>query len=245
MMKHPLWRKLFGFVFVAVATFSIAADESSTPAPDVEIHGPNVRAGYPDAFALGYKLANDSISLAGKYGVIYADNPLLVEREVACNFLVALKPFCVLAVTEAYRYYDREALAVEWTKDSSAALVDVAGKWGSIGFTLFELHDGRVTRQTNLYKQMARLLEPGFRQAKVKPYNDIFHFILDSGGMNQEHETRIDADGQQIHVDVSATNNPKPIEPPMKTWGGRLQAVWSIPDARWITHKVTNSTYRQ
>jgi len=204
-----------------------------------------VRPGYPDAFAFGYKLAEDSISPDGKYGVIYADNPLLAEREVARNFLVALKPFRVLALTEAYRYYDREALTVEWTKDGSAALVEVAGKWGPIGFTLFELHDGRVTREIDLYSQIERLLEPGFRQAKVQPYNDVLHFILDSEGETEKPDVDIDADGQRVHFDVLGTNNPKPMEPPIKTWSGRPEAVWSIPEARWLTHKVTNSTYRQ
>jgi hypothetical protein len=148
-MKHHVWRtlfrvtasnntgvispiKLFGFIFIGVAAWSIAADESSTPAPDVEIHGPNVRPGYPDAFALGYEIAEDSISPDGKYGVIYADAHPIVDRDVGCNFLVALKPFRLLALTEAYNYYNRKALNVEWTKDSSAALVDVEGKWGAV-----------------------------------------------------------------------------------------------------------------
>jgi hypothetical protein len=136
------WR-FCAVVLSATAAFSLAADESPTPVPGVEIRGPNARPGYPDAFALGYKIAEDSISPDGKYGIIYADNPLLAEREVARNFLVALKPFRVLAVAEAYRYYDREALAVEWTKDSSAALVEVPGKWGPI-----RLHAIRNTRRT-------------------------------------------------------------------------------------------------
>jgi hypothetical protein len=238
-------RRLWTFVWLTSAAFSSAADESPTPVPDIEIHGPNVRPGYPDAFALGYKIAENSISPDGKYGVIYANASVLVEREVARNFLVALKPFRVLALTEAYRYYNKEGIFVEWTKDSSAALVEVSGKWGPIGFTLFELRDGRVTRQTDLYSQIQRLLEPGFRQAKLKPYNDAQHFILDSAGNDQEQESRIDADGKRIHFDVDGTNNPKPMEPPIKTWSGRLEAVWSIPESRWLTHKVTNSTYRQ
>jgi hypothetical protein len=238
-------RRLFTVILLASAAVSTAADDSPTPTPKIEIRGPNVRPGYPDAFALGYKLAEDSVSPDGKYGVIYADNPLLAERKVACNFLVALKPFRILGVTEAYRYYDREGLDVGWTKDSSAALVEVPGKWGSIGFTLFELQDGRVTRQTDLYSHIERLLEPGFRRAKVEPYNDVLHFILDSSVNDQKQESRIDSDGKRIHFDVEGTSNPKPMDPPIKTWRGRLEAVWSIPENRWLTYKVTNSTYRQ
>jgi hypothetical protein len=222
----------------------LASDESPTPVPDIEIHGPNVRPGCPDAFALGYKLAEGSVSPDGKYGVIYCNDPDIVT-EGAHNFLVALKPFRILAVVDEFSYRDRTELKTEWTKDSSAALVEVAGKWGPIGFTLFELRDGRVTRQTNLYAQIQRLLKPDFRKAKVTPYNDYFHFILDAQAVNQERGTRIDADGQRIHVDVRATSNPKPMDPPIKTWGGELEAVWSIPEARWLTQKVTSSTYRQ
>jgi len=238
-------QRLCTVILLASAAFSRAADESPTPAPQAEIQGANVRPGYPDAFAFGYKLAEDSVSPDGKYGLIYCDDPSIVERDAGRNFLVTLNPFRILAVVDAYRYYDREDVDVEWAKDSSVALVGVPGKWGPIGFTLFEFHDGRVTRQTDLYAQMAGLLEPGFRQAKVQPYNDIIHFILDSGGEDKEPETQIDPDGKRIHVDVFATNNPKPMDPPMKTWGGHLEAVWSIPEARWVTHKATNSTYRQ
>lgn len=237
-------RRLITVILLASAAFSTAADDSPTPAPKIEIRGPNVRPGYPDAFALGYKLAENSVSPDGKYGVIYCNNPDIVT-EAARNFLVALKPYRILAVVDEFSYRDRTELKTEWTKDSSTVLVDVAGKWGSIGFTLFELHDGRVTKQTDLYAQIQRLLEPAFRRAKVEPYNDFFHFILDSQGENRENGMRIDPDGQRIHVDLFATSNPKPIEPPIKTWGGHLEAIWSIPEGRWLTQKVTSDTYRQ
>lgn len=237
-------RRLITVILLASAAFSTAADDSPTPAPKIEIRGPNVRPGYPDAFALGYKLAENSVSPDGKYGVIYCNNPDIVT-EAARNFLVALKPYSILAVVDEFSYRDRTELKTEWTKDSSTVLVDVAGKWGSIGFTLFELHDGRVTKQTDLYAQIQRLLEPAFRRAKVEPYNDFFHFILDSQGENRENGMRIDPDGQRIHVDLFATSNPKPIEPPIKTWGGHLEAIWSIPEGRWLTQKVTSDTYRQ
>jgi hypothetical protein len=237
-------RRLFTVILLASAAFSIAAEDSPAPASKIEIRGPNVRPGYPDAFALGYRLAENSVSPDGKYGVIYCNDPDIVT-EGARNFLVALKPFRILAVVDEFSYRDRTELKTEWTKDSSAAVVEVAGKWGPIGFTLFELPDGRVTRQTNLYAQIERLFEPSFRRTKVDPYNDFFHFILESQGENQENEMRVDPDGQRIHVAVFATSNPKPMDPPIKTWGGHLEAVWSIPEGRWLTKKITSSTYRQ
>ena len=232
----PRW--LWTFVWLASAAFSSAADESPAPVPDIEIHGPNIRPGYPDAFALGYKLADNSISPDGKYAFI-SPNLHRVGYEVARDFLVALKPFRIVAVNEPQTSYDiRNRTFVEWAKDNSAVVVTVQGKWGPVGFTLFELQDGRVKRQTNLYAEIVRLLEPGLRRANVVSYG-ARHIILDSS------ESHIDDDCQRIHFDVSGTSNPKAMEPPVKTWNGHFEGTWSIPEARWITHKVTNDTYRQ
>ncbi len=247
-MMKPRW--LWIFVWLAGAAFSSAADESPTPAPQAAIQGPNVRPGYPDAFAFGYKLAEDSASPDGKYGVIHADSGEIAD-EIARDFLVALKPFRILAANEgrAYRTYhghSPDGMTVEWAKDSSAALVTVEGKWGPVGFTLFELHDGRVTRQTDLFPQIERLLQPGLRQSKIKMIAS--YVWASSGGVGitlEENDSHIDADGRRIHFDLSGTSNPKPMEPPIDTWHGHLVAVWSIPEARWLTHKLTNHTNRQ
>ena len=233
-------RRLWTFVWLASAAFSSAADESPAPVPDIEIHGPNARPGFPDAFAFGYQFADDSISPDGKYAVI-SPNIHRISYEVARDFLVALKPFRILAVNEAESSYDiRNTTFVEWAKDNSAVVISVDGKWGPVGFTLFELQDGRVKRQTNLYAEIVRLLEPAYRRAKVKPWNELKHFNFDGG-----EGAHLESDGRQIHFNVDATNNPKPMDPPMRTWHGHFEGTWSIPEARWVTHKVTNSTYRQ
>ena len=96
MKPRPLWT----FVWLASAAFSSAADESPAPVSDIEIHGPDARPGFPDAFAFGYRVADDSTSPDGKYAVI-SPNLHRVGYEVARDFLVALKPFRFLAVNEA------------------------------------------------------------------------------------------------------------------------------------------------
>jgi len=237
MMTPP---RLFTVILLASAAFSTAADEAPSPVPNVEIHGPNVRPGFPDAFAFGYHVADDSISPDGKYAVI-SPNLHRISYEVARDFLVALKPFRFLAVNEAETPNDiRNTTLVEWAKDNSAVLITVDGKWGPVAFTLFELQDGRVKRQTNLYTEIVRLLEPGYQKAKVKPWNDLYHFNFD-----RPEEAHLESDGREIRFNVDATNNPKPMEPPIRTWNGHFEGTWSIPEARWLTHKVTNSTYRQ
>jgi hypothetical protein len=132
-------RRLWTFVWLASAAFSSAADESPTPVPNVEIHGPNARLGFRDAFAFGYHVADDSISPDGRYAVI-SPNLHRISYEVARDFLAELKPFRFLAVNEAETPYDiRNTTFVEWPKDNSAVVISVEGKWGPVGFTLFEL----------------------------------------------------------------------------------------------------------
>jgi hypothetical protein len=236
-------RRLWTFVWLTSAAFSSAADESPAPVPDIEIHGPNVRPGYPDAFALGYKLTDDSISPGGEYAFI-SPNLHRIDYEVGRDFLVALKPLRFLAVNEAETPYGiRNTTIVEWAKDNSAVVVTVQGKWGPVGFTLFELRDGRVKRQTNLYAEIVRLLEPAYQKARVEPWNDLSHFNF-VGGEKEEEEAHLESDGRQIRFDVDATNNPKPMEPPVKKWSGHFEGTWSIPEARWLTRKVTSKTYR-
>jgi hypothetical protein len=116
---------------------------------------------------------------------------------------------------------------------------------GQFGFTLFELHDGRVTRRTDLAAEIDRALEPGYEKARVKPWNDLKHFNFDRDEQENGEEFHLEDDGQRIHFDVIATNNPKPMEPPIKTWSGHFEGTWSISEARWLTQKVTNQTYRQ
>jgi hypothetical protein len=231
-------------VLLAGVACLLAADESPAPVPDIEIHGPNVRPGYPDAFALGYKLADDSISPDGKYAVI-SPNLHRISYELARDFLVALKPFRFVAVNEAETPYDiRNTTFVEWAKDNSAVVISVEGKWGPVGFTLFELQDGRVKRQTNLYAEIVRLLEPAFHKARVEPWNDLSHFNFVGGEKERGEGAHLESDGRQIRFDVDATNNPKPMEPPVKKWSGHFEGTWSIPEARWLTRKVTSETYR-
>jgi hypothetical protein len=237
-------RRLFTVILLASAAFSTAADESPAPVPNVEILGPNARPGFPDAFAFGYHVADDSISPDRKYAVI-SPNLHRISYEVARDFLVALKPFRFLAVNEAETPNDiRNTTFVEWAKDNSAVVISVEGKWGPVGFTLFELQDGRVKRQTNLYAEIVRLLEPAFHKAWVEPWNDLSHFNFVGGEKEREEGVHLESDSRQIRFDVDATNNPKPMEPPVKKWSGHFEGTWSIPEARWLTRKVTSETYR-
>jgi hypothetical protein len=80
------------------------------------VRGVAVVPGYPDAFAFGCQVADDSLSPDGKYGVIYAD-AAWIDESIACNFLVALNPFRILAANQGEAYYtynDHSRRDMQW-----------------------------------------------------------------------------------------------------------------------------------
>ena len=154
--------------FFAVALYSVRAqqDEKSAKNTDLVIAESHVLPGLPDAFALAYEFEPDSTSPDGRFGVIfpgtYSDFPN--EEALGRDFVVSLKPFQVLAANEGVYYRGTNGMGVEWTRDNSAVLVTLGGRWGTIGATLFELRDGRVTRRTDLWAEMMKLVAAKFPQ---------------------------------------------------------------------------------
>src|SRR6266446_866387 len=83
------------------------------------------------------------------------------------------------------------------------------------------LHAVRTTRwpseaANNLYAEIVRLLEPAYQKARVEPWNDLSHFNFVGGEKERGEGAHLESDGRQIRFDVDATNNPKPMEPPVK-----------------------------
>jgi hypothetical protein len=107
--------------------------------------------------AHGYRLRDEDVSPDGRFGVIHADADTIAPAK-ARNYLVALGPFRILGESKGAVYHQPNdghgAIVVEWAKDNTAALVMVGHKWGTIGATLFELKEGRVTRRTDLYAKL-------------------------------------------------------------------------------------------
>jgi hypothetical protein len=107
--------------------------------------------------AHGYRLRDEDVSPDGRFGVIHADADTIAPAK-ARNYLVALGPFRILGESKGAVYHQPNdghgAIVVEWAKDNTAALVMVGHKWGTIGATLFELKEGRVTRRTDLYAKV-------------------------------------------------------------------------------------------
>ena len=188
----------------------------------------------------GYLLRDEDTSPDKRFGVIYADAEV-TDPAKARNFLVALDPFRILAENKGFAYFkepgDPRAIAIEWTENTSAALVMVGEKWGTISATLFELKDGRVTRRTDLMAEVTKLLAAKFPKGKVKPYNDHLLFRIDG-----EDQWDFGKDGKQVEIHVSANTAPN-LSPGLQ-WAGTLKGFWSVPEAKWLQQTTTGRIYR-
>jgi hypothetical protein len=214
-------------------------DQMRVKDSELVIAEPHVRPGLPDAFALAYEFEADSISPDGRFAVILprGGSDFANEEALGRDFVVSLKPFQILAANEGVYYRGTNGMGVEWTSDSSAVLVTLGGRWGTIGATLFELRDGRVTRRTDLWGEMMKLVATKFPKGKVKPYNGIQLFTPDA-----TDNWSFSKDGKQVSVELDG--NTAPNAAPGLQWAVTFKGVWSVPEAKWIEHKVTSRTYR-
>jgi len=193
----------------------------------------------PDALPHGYHLRDEDISPDKRFGVIHADVEV-IDPAKARNYLVALQPFRILSENQGFAFYDEggsRAMVVEWSKDSSVALLLVGAKWGTIGATLFEIKEARVTRRTDLLAAVTRSLAAKFPKGKVKPYNDTLRFVI-----SDQDDWDLSVDGRQVRIDVAVDTAPNLA--PGLAWKGTLKGIWSVNKARWLEQKVAGKTHR-
>jgi hypothetical protein len=249
-------------VFVAVIIWAISCglsihgENEESPAPEnsddvygrensyggrkranVEFHGPNLRPGYPDAFSLDYILEKDTLSPNGKYGFIYADVVLYeMDERLARNFIVALDPPQVLAVLDVespdFENKSHGGHSIEWSSDSSVALVTLESKWGPGDFILVEIQNGRVKRMTDLGTRIRQLFKRDYERTR-RHDQDYLTFEY------QESEAEFcKLEGSKfVQIDAYATNDPKGFEEDI--WRARLRATWDIANGKFTQQKVT------
>jgi hypothetical protein len=204
----------------------------------VDFHGPDIRPGYPDLFHFHFVLPKDTISPNGKYGVIFPDRTLgEMENDSLHNFVVSLDPSQILTELDTdspeFEGKSNGGYEVEWSKDSSVALITLEAKWGPGEFFVVELQDGKVSRMTNLDKKIRQVVEPVYRKAKPGSFNDSYDFIYeyqdpDKKFCQLENATR-------VRIDAYVTNDPKGDH----SWRARLRAVWDIRNAEFTEQRVT------
>lgn len=211
----------------------IAASLAGLP----EIQGPSALPGYPDAFALGYAFAEESISPDGNYGMLYPSGGRIAGGAEK-NFLAALKPFRIVAVLEGYAHtpHNRGPLAIQWANDSSALLVSVGSKWGPASVTLVRMQGGRVIGQTDMLLEVSKALNADYSKSKAPRFNEYFRFIiLDEG-------SKWSIDPKEVRVECVGDTDPKSLD--KKSWHAQLRAVWDMESGRWTKKNVTRLPVR-
>jgi hypothetical protein len=192
--------------------------------------------GLPDKYAKDYLVASSTLSPDKKFAVIYpAEQP--EEGGDAGNYLISLRPFAVLGKLDTkWPYFKNEGhggLSVEWSDDSSVALVTLDGKWGPHDIFLIEFRDGKLRRMTNILAKTHHLLLPDYRKANSERYNEYFDFIFE-----REDEPICELVGvKQVQIEGHATTDPKGIS--RRKWSAQVKAVWDIPQAKFTQQKIT------
>jgi len=207
-----------------------------------EQEGADTSRGLPAQYA-DFLIASSTVSPDGKYAVIYptselCDDPKPGADDRCKNYLVALKPFAILTTLATkwpeFKNKSHGGISATWKPDSSAALVTLDSKWGPGDIFLYELHDGTLTRSTNLLKKAHDLLLPDYRQAKSGRYNDYFDFIFEN-----EDDVPIcefTNDRARVRIRGHATTDPKGID--SRIWRGAVEAIWDIAQAKFTAQKI-------
>jgi len=205
---------------------------------DSEEYGKDSAAGLPEEYGKHYLIAKATVSPNEKFAVIYPTLEFSESKE-AKNFLVALKPFRVLATLPADELYFQDqshgGVGADWSGDGSSALITFDGKWGPRDVFLVEFADDNVKRITNMLEKLRELLRPKFRAAKPRPeaYNDAYEFIFEEeeGGACSFEGNRL------VKVYTKVTNDPKGMS--KRQWRVLVKADWDIAQAKFTSQRIT------
>ncbi len=203
--------------------------------------------GLPDKFSKKYLVVASTISLDKKFAVIC---PRLEAEEAAeeanqperiKDYLVSLHPFQIVGeLPTKFPYFEHENhgnLSVEWSGDSSIALITLDAKWGPRDVFLVEFHDGKLGRMTNIARKAHDLLVPNYRKARAARYNDLFDFVF-----VEDTTFKLEGTGRVL-IDASAETSPNITDDVLRSsdraWRGHVEAVWDIPQAKFISNNVS------
>jgi hypothetical protein len=252
-------KSFFAFIAIVASAIgcgpSILGADDTTPAenihgrensyganerPLVEFHGPNLRPGYPDTFSLDYILEKDTLSPNGKFGFIYPDAVIYeTDESLARNFIVALDPPQILALLDVkspeHENKSHGGHSIEWSSDSSVALLTLESKWGPGDFILVELQNGRVKRLTQLGAKIRQLFKPDYERTGHHNLDDITLEYQES-----EAEFCKLEGSTLVRIDAYATSDPKGFDSDI--WRARLRATWDIGKGKFTQQKVTRSS---
>jgi hypothetical protein len=198
-------------------------------------------AGLPEDYAKNYLVAASTISPEKKFAVIYPNEAMedaaSAKGTEIKDYLVTLQPFSILGALETkWPYFQHESqggISAEWSDGSSVALITLDGKWGPHDIFLVEFRDGKLSRMTNILRKAHDLLVSNYRKSKAERYNDYFDFIFE-----REDEPICELVGtKQVQIEGHATTDPKGLS--RRRWSAQVKAVWDIPQAKFISTKIS------
>jgi hypothetical protein len=200
--------------------------------------------GLPPKYAKNYLVARSTISRDERFAVIYPTLEFSESKE-AKDFLVALKPFSVLAPlpTEEPYFQNKShgGISAQWSEDNDVALITLESKWGPGDVFAVEMAGGKVKRITNVLQKLTQLLLPKFRAAmpKKEAYNDNYQFIYEPA---DDYEPCTLGGSKTVQLNLSATNDPKSTSD--HPWRVRVKAQWDIAQAKFVSQKITQEKGR-
>jgi hypothetical protein len=177
-------RRVTIFALVSALVLNSGGSVWAAEQESEEEYGKDSAAGLPGEYGKHYLVAKATMSPDEKFAVIYPTLEFSESKE-AKNFLVALKPFKVLATlpTDELYFQDQShgGVGADWSSNGSSVLITFDGKWGPRDVFLVDLADDKVKRITNMLEKLRELLRPKFRTAKPrsKAYNDGYEFIFE------------------------------------------------------------------
>jgi hypothetical protein len=194
-----------------------------------------------------YLIAPATISRDKSYAVLIPKTDLCGENREAASrtadrckdYFVRLDPFELLTTLDTewpeFESKSNGGISADWQQDGSATLITLESKWGPGDIFLVEMANGKAARTTNLLAKAHDLLLPDYEKAKAAKYNDKvdFVFLTEADGGICEF-----VDATHVRITGTATNEPK-SSGGEKIWKARVEAVWDIPSAKFVSEKVT------
>jgi hypothetical protein len=221
-------------IAVAVTSFALAGVRESNEEP-AHFKGPPPLPGYPDPFNLEYFLAGLT-SPNKRYDIIYPS----VSLDRSADFIVDLVKARVLAVLDTdlpyFQNKNHGDLDAHWAPDSSAVVVEVAGKWAPDGLILVEFHNDEVVRQSDLLHSLSRFF--------AAPIAKRTHVKESAAGVDELDLKAVEwKSGSKLQLHCEGMTNGKDFENESR-WEGELTAIWDVAQHKFVSHAVRETNFR-
>lgn len=206
---------------------------------------------FPETYK-DYQILPATMSPGRQYALIYPKRSVLFDVPQPKLLLIDLEHFRVvldIPVHESLAHSAKGSYAVNWEKDSSAAIVIADRKWGPAQVFLIPLRDGRAGKTVDLAAEVHQGVESDFKESKASRYNAATDFVFasdartstDQNGITVERGWDFDGKGNVI-VDCTCTTDPKGEDP--NAWTIDFHGVWNIVQSRFTSSVVKKTRPR-